>query len=57
MYSIVGNKFNDNYETFIDAFKYQQKHHSDKVIIYKNDDGIVEIVWKPEWEKINCSEL
>lgn len=55
MYHILGVPF-QTFEFFMQAFKYQQESHKDKHIIY-NKDGISEVVWNPDWEKIDCKEL
>jgi len=49
MYRILGNRYNDEFEDFITAFKYQQKYHPEKKIICKHNDGLIEIVWEPSW--------
>jgi len=56
MYYILGIDFGDYYSTFMEAFEVQQKKYKNKKIIHK-DNEILEIVWKPEWSKINCKEL
>ena len=57
MYKIVGSKFKDEYETFMKAFEYQQKHYPNNYIIYYSENGVIEIVWNPDWEELNCSKL
>lgn len=56
MYYILGARIAGKFETFMEAFAYQQEHHREKRIIY-NDNGVLEIVWKPSWENININEL
>lgn len=55
MYYILGVRF-QKFDWFDDAFAHQQEHHPDKKIIYSNN-GIIEIVWNPEWESINCENF
>lgn len=55
MYYILGVKFK-KFDLFMEAFDYQQEHHPEKKIIY-SDGNVIEIVWKPEWEEIDCANL
>lgn len=48
MYYILRVRF-QNFDWFEEAFAYQQEHHPEKKIIYSNN-GIIEIVWNPDWE-------
>ena len=55
-YYILGAPIAGKFKTFMKAFKYQQKYHEEKKIIFK-DNIILEVVWNPEWSKINCNNL
>lgn len=57
MYFILGApRTVGNFDSFIEAFEYQQKNHLDKKIIY-SDGNLIEITWNPDWEKIDCGNL
>lgn len=56
MYYILGVKCGDVYSMFMDAFNVQQDKYSDRKIIYSKDN-ILQIVWDPKWEEINCNDL
>ena len=57
MYFILGApRTVGNFDSFIEAFEYQQKNHPDKKIIY-SDGNLIEITWNPDWEKIDCGNL
>lgn len=50
---MTGNPVKKYFDYFMEAFEKQQKEYSDKKIVY-SDNGIVEIVWKPEWSNFDC---
>lgn len=56
MYIILNSIGKTPYSTFNDAFLTQQKHYPENKIIY-SENGIIEIVWDPKWENINCEKI
>lgn len=55
MYYIMGSK-SGIFNTFMEAFIYQQEHCRDKKIIY-SENGVVEVVWTPEWASFDCGNF
>ena len=50
------SKINHYFGKFTEAFKFQQKKYPDRKILYSKDN-VIQIVWDPSWELINCEEL
>lgn len=57
MYSILGNHYKDVFDDFMSAFEYQQEYHPEKRIICSHNDGLIEIVWEPEWAHVDCENI
>ena len=59
MYYIKGtdkNKINTYFHNFMSAFNFQQKKYPNGFILYSKND-MVEIVWNPFWENLDCKLL
>ena len=60
MYYLNGSKDKSKikhyFTDFLSAFNFQQKEYPDNKILYSKDN-IIEIVWIPEWEQIDCTKM
>lgn len=56
MYKVINNKKNkiyrETFNTFMSAFKFQQRMDRKAHIEYKNSNNKIEVVWDPYWEYI-----